>query len=97
MTHALSAEILGRIYRTDYLHSTVAGQLGTPNYNIEQVSAGLIWRHGRALEVKLRYEHNAEVTTGVFGYGENRVVLTVGYRPRDRQPESDPGASSPGP
>ena len=97
MTRALSAEILGRIYKTDYLHSTVAGQLGTPNYNTELVAAGLTWRHGRALEVKLRYEHNAEVTTGIYGYGENRVILTVGYRPRDRQPESDPGASGPGP
>jgi hypothetical protein len=51
----------------------------------------LTWRHGRALEVKLRYEHNAQVTTGIYGYGENRVILTVGYRPNGRKPESDPG------
>jgi hypothetical protein len=97
MTRALTAEILGRIYKTDYLHSTVAGQFGTPNYSNEQVSAGLTWRHGRALVVKLRYEHNAQVTTGIYGYGENRVILTVGYRPSDRKSESDPGALSPGP
>jgi hypothetical protein len=97
MTRALTAEILGRIYKTDYLHSTVAGQFGTPNYNNEQVAAGLTWRHGRGLVVKLRYEHNAQVTTGIYGYGENRVVLTVGYRPNDRRPESDPGTSGPGP
>jgi hypothetical protein len=96
MTRALTAEILGRIYKTDYLHSSVTGQLGTPNYNTEQVSAGLTWRHGRALEVKLRYEHNAQVTTGIYGYGENRVILTVGYRPKGRGPENDPGALSPG-
>jgi hypothetical protein len=97
MTRALTAEIVGRIYKTDYLHSSVAGQFGTPNYSNEQVAAGLTWRHGRALVVKLRYEHNAQVTTGIYGYGENRVFLTIGYRPSDRKPESDPGALSPGP
>ncbi len=97
VTRALTAEILGRIYKTDYLHSSVTGQLGTPNYSNEQVSAGVTWRHGRGLVVKLRYEHNAELTTGIYGYGENRVVLTVGYRPNGNKPESDPGASGPGP
>lgn len=97
MTRVLTAEIVGRIYKTDYLHSTVTGQFGTPNYSNEQVAAGLTWRHGRGLVVKLRYEHNAQVTTGIYGYGENRVVLTVGYRPNGNKPESDPGALSPGP
>ena len=60
------------------------------------IGAALTWRHGHGLEVKMRYEHSAEVTTGNFGYGENRIMLTVGYRPIDRQLENDPGASSPG-
>jgi hypothetical protein len=97
MTRALTAEIQGRIYKTDYLHSSVASQFGTPNYSTEEVGAGLTWRHGRGLAVNLRYTHSAQVTTGIYGYGENRVVLTVGYRPNDRRPESDPGTSGPGP
>jgi hypothetical protein len=97
MTRALTAEIQGRIYKTDYLHSSVASQFGTPNYSSEEIGAGLTWRHGRGLAVNLRYTHSSQVTTGIYGYGENRVILTVGYRPNDHQPESDPGALSPGP
>jgi hypothetical protein len=96
LTHALTAEVLGRIYKTDYLHNTISSELGTSNYNNEMIGGGLTWRHGRGLEVKLRYEHSAEVTTGVYGYGENRVMLTVGYRPYSREPENDPGALGPG-
>jgi hypothetical protein len=36
------------------------------------------------------------VTTGIYGYGENRIMLTVGYRPMDPKLENDPGALSPG-
>ena len=96
LTHALSAEVLGRIYKTDYLHGIISPELGTSDYNIESIGAGLTWRHGHGLEVKLRYEHSAEVTTGIYGYGENRILLTVGYRPNDPKLENDPGASSPG-
>jgi hypothetical protein len=96
LTHALTAEILGRYYKSDYIHSIVSPELGTAKYDNELIEAGLNWRHGRALEVKLRYEHSAQVTTGIYGYGENRVMLTVGYRPKPRQPESGPGAVSPG-
>jgi hypothetical protein len=96
LTHALTAEVLGRVYKTDYLHSIISSELGTSNYNNEMIGGGLTWRHGRGLEVKLRYEHSAEVTTGIYGYGENRVMLTVGYRPYSREPENDPGALGPG-
>jgi hypothetical protein len=96
LTHALTAEVLGRIYKTDYLHSIILSELGTSNYNTETIGAALTWRHGHGLEVKMRYEHAAEVTTGIYGYGENRIMLTVGYRPIDRELENDPGASSPG-
>jgi hypothetical protein len=96
LTHALTAEVLGRIYKTDYVHSVISSELGTSDYNIQMVGAALTWRHGHGLEVKMRYEHSAEVTTGIYGYGENRIMLTVGYRPIDRDLESDPGALSPG-
>jgi hypothetical protein len=96
LTHALTAEVLGRIYKTDYLHSLISSELGTSDYNTEMIGAALTWRHGHGLEVKMRYEHSAEVTTGIYGYGENRIMLTVGYRPIDRKLENDPGALSPG-
>ncbi|MGB6310819.1 MAG: hypothetical protein WBF89_23790 [Steroidobacteraceae bacterium] len=96
LTHALSAEVLGRIYKTEYVHGVVSPEFGTPQYTNELVAGALTWRHGRGLEVKLRYEHSAEDTTGIYGYGENRVFLTVGYRPSARHPEGDPGALGPG-
>jgi hypothetical protein len=96
LTHALTAEVLGRIYKTDYLHSIISSELGTSDYNAEMIGAALTWRHGHGLEVKMRYEHSAEVTTGIYGYGENRIMLTVGYRPMDPKLENDPGALSPG-
>jgi hypothetical protein len=96
LTHALTAEVLGRIYKTDYLHSIISSELGTSDYNTEMIGAALTWRHGHGLEVKMRYEHSAEMTTGIYGYGENRILLTVGYRPIDRQLENDPGELSPG-
>ena len=96
LTHALTAEVLGRIYKTDYLRSLISSELGTSDYNTEMIGAALTWRHGHGLEVKMRYEHSAEVTTGIYGYGENRIMLTVGYRPIDRKLENDPGALSPG-
>jgi hypothetical protein len=92
LTRALTAEVLGRYYKTDYAHSLAASQNGTSNFDDESVAAGLTWRHGRGLEVKLRCEHSARLATGIFGYRENRAILTVGYRPSTRRPESDPGA-----
>jgi hypothetical protein len=96
LTHALTAEVLGRYYKSDYHQSILSSELGTSNYDTEMVGAALTWRHGRGLEVKMRYEHSAELTTGIYGYGENRVMLTVGYRPYGRQLENDPGELGPG-
>ncbi len=92
LTRVLTADILGRYYKTDYAHSLAVSQNGSSNFDDEMVGAGLTWRHGRGLEVKLRCEHSARLAPGAFGYGENRVILTVGYRPGSDRPESDPGA-----
>jgi hypothetical protein len=96
LTHALTAELMGRYYKTDYVHGLVAAENGSANYDDEMIGGALTWRHGRGLEIKLRCEHSARLTAGAFGYGENRAMLTVGYRPKGRGPESDPGALSPG-
>jgi len=95
LTRALTAEVLGRYYKTDYansLASLAASQSGTSNFDDESIAAALTWRHGRWLEVKLRCEHSARLTTGIYSYRENRAILTIGYRPSTRRPESDPGA-----
>jgi hypothetical protein len=96
LTRVLTVQLLGRYYKTDYPHALVAAEVGSSNYDDETIGAALTWRHGRALEIKLRCEHSAHLTTGTYGYGENRAMLTVGYRPNGRQSESDPGALSPG-
>jgi len=53
----------------------------------------LTWRHGRALELKLAGEHTTYTTSpNDTGYRENRVFLTVGYRPlRDSPAGEAPG------
>ena len=96
LTHALTAELMGRYYKTDYAHGLVAAESGSANYDDETIGGALIWRHGRGLEIKFRCEHSARLTAGIYGYGENRAMLTVGYRPKGRELESDPGALSPG-
>jgi hypothetical protein len=92
LARALSAEIFGRIYKTDYVHGIAASLFGSSNFDDELIAGALTWRKGRGLEVKLRCEHSARVASGVYGFKENRVLLTVGYRPNTRQPASDPGA-----
>jgi hypothetical protein len=96
LTHAFTAELLGRYYKTDYVNGLVAAENGSTNFDDEMIGAALTWRHGRWLEIKLRCEHSARVTAGIYGYGENRAMLTVGYRPKGRGSEGDPGALSPG-
>ncbi len=96
LTRAFTAEVLGRYYKTDYVHGIVAAENGSSNFDDEMIGAALTWRHGRGLEIKLRCEHSARLTAGIYGYGENRAMLTVGYRPNGRQLESDPGELSPG-
>lgn len=104
LTHAFSAQLLGRWYKSDYPHGIITTEDGvvtqvngivtsengivpagtaSTDYATETIGAALTWRHGRWLEIRLRYEHNAEVVTGVgSGFTENRAFLTVGYRPR---------------
>jgi hypothetical protein len=88
LTRAFTAEIFGRYYKTNYPHAIVAPASGSANYDDELIAGILTWRHGRGLEVKLKCEHDARVAAGINGFRENRVVLTVGYRPRLLQPDS---------
>jgi hypothetical protein len=97
LTRALSAQVVGRLYKTDFAHTVVTPVNGSSKFNDELIAAALTWRHGRGLEIRMRFEHNARVATAFdSGYRENRAILTVGYRPNAQpdalQPDSDPGA-----
>jgi hypothetical protein len=109
LTRALNLEVLGRLYKTDYANPAAIAALsalntqngvvppnGSSDFSDSLVGAALTWVHGRALEVRLRVEHSSRVTTGVdAGYRENRVLLTVGYRPRPLVPNPDLEAPEP--
>jgi hypothetical protein len=75
LTASLNAQLIGSIYRTDYANTNFTETDGL-------IGAVLSFRAGRNIEVKLRADHASRVAEGNgTGYTENRVFLTVGYRP----------------
>jgi hypothetical protein len=96
LTRAFSAQVSGRVYQTDYNGAAITPGDGSSNTTTVTVSGGITWRHGRGLEVKFQAEHTIySVSSGDLGYRENRLLLTVGYRPFRVQPTLDdnPGTS----
>ena len=91
LTRAFALQIAGRIYKSDYNHAAALAVNGSPNNTTNSIAAGVTWRHGRALEVKLACEHTSYTTApNDTGYRENRVFVTVGYRPfRESQGNGD--------
>lgn len=84
LSRAFALQAVGRYSKSHYPNATLltlAG--GSPKYNESLVAAILSWRHSRALEVRLRVEHASRSTAGGInqGYQENRLFVTVGYRP----------------
>ena len=88
LSRAFALQLVGRYDKNDYPNPALlllAG--GSPRFDDTLAAAVLSWRHGRALELRLRAEHNSRMTPGAsLGYGENRVFLTVGYRPWTEDP-----------
>jgi hypothetical protein len=79
LSSVLTAQLLGRVFRTEYTNTDFSETDGL-------VGAALTFREGRGLEIKLRYDHTSRVVSGVgSGYTENRAFLTIGYRPRTAQ------------
>ena len=91
LSRVLTAQLLGRLYRTEYTNTDYSETDGL-------VEAALMFHAGRGLEIKLRYDHSSRsvsgegVASGVVtvpgvntGYSENRAFLTIGYRPRTTQ------------
>ena len=84
LSRDFEADLIGRFYKTDFPQQTIETVVvGSPNYDDELIAASLAWHFGRGLEIRLRAEHDARVTTGNdAGYKDNRGLLTIGYRPR---------------
>jgi hypothetical protein len=85
LSSVLTAQLVGRLYRTDYINTDFAETDGL-------VGGALVFREGRRLEIRLRYDHTSRNVSGVgvvpgvsAGYSENRAFLTIGYRPRTAQ------------
>ncbi len=92
LTRSLTGQLLGRLYRTDYLNASAVAIVGSPTYDDQLIAGVVSWRHGRALEIKLRCEHDARVTSATaFGYKDNRAILTIGYRPEPHAAAPDLG------
>jgi hypothetical protein len=76
VTRALSAQLMGGLYYTDYTHANFTTQ-------DELVGMALTLRQGRGVEYRLRYSHVSRTATGMgAGFTENIAFLTIGYRPR---------------
>ena len=96
LSREFTAQLLGRIYRTEYANTDFSETDGL-------VGAALMFQAGRGLEIKLRFDHSSRAVSGagtlsgtdvvsgvgappgIGGYGENRAFLTIGYRPRPAQ------------
>jgi hypothetical protein len=79
LSSVLTAQLRGRVFRNEYTNTDFTETDGL-------VGAGLTYRQGRGLEIKLRYDHTSRVVSGVGnGYSQNQVFLTIGYRPRTAQ------------
>jgi len=85
LSSMLTAQLLGRLYRNEYVNTDFSETDGV-------VGAALMFHAGRGLEIKLRYDHSSRTVSGVgvvpgvsSGYNENRAFLTIGYRPRTAQ------------
>jgi hypothetical protein len=91
LTRSFTAELQGRWYKTDYPYELIGTQTESSNFDDWLAGGSLAWRHGRGLEIRLRFDHQAHVVTaGSSGYGENRVFLTVGYRPAPASDGAEP-------
>jgi len=95
LSRAFTAQLIGRYYKYNYPNATALQLVSaaapvtnaallnsSTDYSDALVGFALAWRHGRALEVRLRFYHDAhDATVGNDTYRENRIFLTVGYRP----------------
>jgi hypothetical protein len=80
LIQGLSVQVRGSVYRTNFA-----------NVDFSEtdflIGGSLIFRKGRATEIRLRCDHTSRTVSGIgSGYSENRIFLTVGYRPINPAP-----------
>jgi len=76
LTPAWSVQVHGSVNRNDYANV---------DYSETDVLIGgsLVFREGHATEIRLRCDHTSRAVAGIGnGYTENRIFVTVGYRPK---------------
>jgi hypothetical protein len=95
LTRTFSADVFAAVSRVNYPNPNVFEVNNPQPFAVTttatgfaetdgQAGANFIYRHGRGLEVRLRYDHTTRIVSGLAsgtGYQDNRVFLTVGYRP----------------
>jgi hypothetical protein len=104
LSRAFALQVIGRYSKNDYINATpLILNGGSPKYDDLLVAGALTWRRSRAVEVRLRVEHSSRSTVpSGLGFQENRILVTVGYRPEsersnnDREPESLRSIDNPG-
>lgn len=94
LTPAFNIEVHGSLYRTNYADVDYSETDST-------IAGSLAFHEGHATEIRLRVEHTSRSVTGIgTGYTENRLMLTLGYKPKiqalpSRGPKQTIGAPSP--
>ncbi len=85
LSRAFTAQLIGSVYRTDYPHTNPTQSNSEYVETDGRIGGALIFRGGQWLEIRLRYDHTSRIVSGIVsgtGYQDNRIFLTVGYRPR---------------
>jgi hypothetical protein len=87
LREAFTVQIMGRLFKSDYGNVNLPASSGSPDTQTSAIGAGLEWQPGRTLDLKVAIERTGYTTAPYdTGYQENRVLLTVGYRPRRDMP-----------
>jgi hypothetical protein len=83
LSRAWTVQLSGNWNHTHFPYAVLSQQIsGSTQYDNAAISGGVIWHHGRGLEVRLLIEHDSyTVSNGNTAYQESRAFLTVGYRP----------------
>ncbi len=90
-TPGLSVQVSGSVYRTDFANV---------DFSETDVLIGgsLIFHEGRGTEIRLRCDHTSRAVSGIGnGYAENRIFLTLGYKPSKQAPNINQAARATGP
>jgi hypothetical protein len=78
LTPNFSVQVHGSVYRTSYT------KLDFSETDV-LIGGSLVFREGHATEIRCRFDHSSRAVGGIgSGYAENRIFLTVGYRPRSQ-------------